>query len=77
MTLLGVFALVGGVLVLVSFGIGSADGWVMVAAGAVFLWLALYRIPRERQLLPEQSAHTLAQEMIAGETSDTVQTDPH
>lgn len=75
MTLLGVFALVGGVLVLVSFGVGSMDGWVMAAAGVVFLWLALYRIPRERRQLPEQSAQTLAREMIAGEVRDGTPTE--
>ena len=75
MTILGSVALVGGVLVLLSFGAGSPDAWVMVAAGVVFLWLALYIIPRDRRRLPEQSAQVLAREMIAGETSDAVQTE--
>lgn len=39
----------------------------------VFLWLALYRIPRERRQLPEQSAQVLAREMIAGEVRDGTQ----
>jgi len=75
MTILGCVALVGGVLVLLSFGAGSPDGWVMVAAGVVFLCLTLYIIPRDRRRLPEQSAQTLAREMIAGESSDAVQTE--
>ncbi len=67
--ILGCIALIGGVLVLLSFVVRSSDGWVMESAGLVFVWLALYVIPRERRRLPEQSTRTLAREMIVGETT--------
>ena len=75
MVILGCIALVGGILVLFSFGVRSVDAWVMGAAGVVFLWLALYRIPRESRHLPEQSVQALSNEMIAGETSAKNSTD--
>lgn len=75
MVILGSIALVGGILVLFSFGVRSIDGWVMEAAGVVILWLALYRIPRECRHLPEQSAQTLANDMIASENSAVNSTD--
>ncbi len=73
--ILGCIALLGGILVLLSFGISSLDGWVMAGAGLVFLWLALYIIPRERRRRPKQSARSLSSEWKAGEATDGLMTE--
>ena len=70
MAVFGGIALLGGFLVLFVFGWQAGDGWVMLGAGLVLLWLALFRLPQERKNLPTQSAQTLAHGMQAGEMTE-------
>lgn len=68
--LLGCILLIGSCIILFSFGLHAWDGWIAGIAGLMMFWLAFYSIPRDRQRLPDQSAHMLASGLVAGEETE-------